>query len=81
MIRKEYLIQAVNTPEVIDHPNAQARQEIIELINRAFSLGAVVELKIIEAVDLNNHSKRFSKLRLDIISNTDFDQFHRYFGF
>ena len=76
MIRRDYLINGANSP----HADAKAetekvKQELIEIMDKAFSYGAIVELKIIEGVELNN-SKRFSKLRLDIVSNTEFDKFH-----
>jgi len=76
MIRKDYMINGSTTgADDADKVNDLMKKEIMQVIDQAFSQGAVVELKIIEGLDLNNDSKRFSKLRLDITSNTDFDQF------
>ncbi len=75
MIRKDYLVQTANA-EGEGQESERVKQELIEMISKAFSAGAIVEVKIVEGVDLEHDSKRFSKLRLDIISNTDFDQFN-----
>jgi hypothetical protein len=76
MIRKDYLINAVHpSSDDANKINERTKKEILEMLDKAFVMGAVVDLKVIEGVELDNGSKKFSKLRLDIISNTDFDQF------
>jgi hypothetical protein len=76
MIRKEYQVQAVKSPQSEDDViDVTIKEEILKVIDTAFSNGALVELKILEGVDLINGGKRFSKIRMDIISNTDFDKY------
>jgi len=76
MISKDYLIPAWKNANDSGEIQAQdTRSEILNILHTAFRDGAIVEVKIVEGVDLNSAGKRFSKLRLDIISNTDFDSF------
>lgn len=75
MIRKDYLVETANGTEG-GQQSERVKQELIDMISKAFSAGAIVEVKIVEGVDLGDESKRFSKLRLDIISNTDYDKFN-----
>lgn len=74
MVRKDYLVKAENGHGDGYKPD-HVKQEILNILNTAFASGAIVEVKIIEGIDLTHDGKRFSKLRLDIISNTDFDNF------
>ena len=76
MIRKEYQVASVNGANNDTASNAQSiKEDIMKVIDAAFLNGAIVELKVLEGVDLVNGGKRFSKIRMDIISNTDFDQY------
>jgi hypothetical protein len=77
MIRKEYQVESSNGARSDTKTNEKAviKEEILKVIDTAFLNGAIVELKILEGVDLINGGKRFSKIRMDIISNTDFDQY------
>lgn len=76
MIRKEYQVAsakgAISDTKIT---NVSIKEDILKVIDTAFLNGAIVELKILEGVDLVNGGKRFSKIRMDIISNTDFDQY------
>ena len=77
MIRKDYLIEsAAAQKQGVELPNMKMKQEIMDLIDKAFSGGAIVEIKILEGDTQNGDGKSFSKLRFDITSNTGFDQFH-----
>jgi hypothetical protein len=76
MIRKEYKVAATSPEnEAIGAGENSAKEDIIKIINTSLVKGAIVEVKIIEGVDLSNDGKRFSKIRLDIISNTDYDKY------
>ncbi len=77
MIRKEYQVEADNSIARHDSVTYDSRikNDILKVIDTAFSNGALVELKILEGVDLVNGGKRFSKIRMDIVSNTDFDKY------
>ncbi|GAA4461684.1 hypothetical protein GCM10023093_06750 [Nemorincola caseinilytica] len=76
MIRKEYQVGSTLSKEDEDKvTNSNIKNEIIRMIDTAFLNGAIVELKILEGVDLVNGGKRFSKIRMDIVSNTDFDKY------
>ncbi len=76
MIRKEYHVAATKNDSRVDSENdSQIKDEILNVLNIAFGTGAIVELKILEGVDLSNDGKRFSKIRMDIVSNTDFDKY------
>lgn len=76
MIRKEYHVTATQ-PEDLKNADSdnKLKNEILKVLDTAFNQGAIVELKILEGVDLSNDGKRFSKIRMDIVSNTDFDQY------
>jgi hypothetical protein len=76
MIRKEYQVESSNAEitNVALRDNS-VKEEILKMLDIAFQQGAIVELKILEGVDLTNDGKRFSKIRMDIVSNTDFDKF------
>lgn len=76
MIRKEYHVTA--RPEDVNNADSDndLKNEILKVLDTAFNQGAIVELKILEGVDLSNDGKRFSKIRMDIVSNTDFDQYN-----
>jgi hypothetical protein len=76
MKRKEYHVKAIETtPHKHEQNENYIKEEILRIIDTAFSRGAVVEIKVLEGVDLANDGKRFSKVRMDIISNTDFDSY------
>lgn len=77
MIRKEYQVESNNAAitNVALRDNS-VKEEILKVLDIAFQQGAIVELKILEGVDLLNDGKRFSKIRMDIISNTDFDKYN-----
>ncbi len=76
MIRKEYQVaSAKGTIADTKSTNISIKEDILKVIDTAFLNGAIVELKILEGVDLINGGKRFSKIRMDIVSNTDFDQY------
>jgi hypothetical protein len=76
MIRKEYHVESSNAEitNVALRDNS-VKEEILKMLDIAFQQGAIVELKILEGVDLANDGKRFSKIRMDIVSNTDFDKY------
>ena len=76
MIRKEYQVESSNAEitNVALRDNS-VKEEILKMLDIAFQQGAIVELKILEGVDLTNDGKLFSKIRMDIVSNTDFDKF------
>ena len=76
MIRKEYQVESSNAEitNVALRDNS-VKEEILKMLDIAFQQGAIVELRILEGVDLTNDGKRFSKIRMDIVSNTDFDKF------
>lgn len=76
MIRKEYKVAAISPEnDAKGATHNSSKDDIIKIINTSLLKGAIVELKIVEGVDLNNEGKRFSKIRLDIISNTDYDKY------
>ncbi len=76
MIRKDYHIAATNQlHKDPQNPENIVKNELLKILDTAFLNGAVVELKILEGVELTNEGRRFSKIRLDIVSNTDFDTF------
>lgn len=75
MIRKEYHIHGLKSEDAEMESPKEVRNEIIRLLNTSFQKGAVVEIKIMEGIDVSESGKRFSRLRLDIISNTDFDDY------
>lgn len=76
MIRKEYHVgSTLSKKEEEKVMNSKIKDEIIRVIDTAFQNGAIVELKILEGVDLVNGGKRFSKIRMDVVSNTDFDKY------
>jgi len=76
MIRKEYQVgSTLSKAEEDKAMNGTAKEDIIKMLDIAFQNGAIIELKILEGVDLVNGGKRFSKIRMDIVSNTDFDKY------
>jgi hypothetical protein len=76
MIRKEYHVESSLSKQNDEKPaNGSVKEDILKVIDTAFLNGAIVELKILEGVDLINGGKRFSKIRMDIVSNTDFDKY------
>ncbi len=76
MIRKEYQVESTNVAITnLALRDNSVKEEILKVLDIAFKQGAIVELKILEGVDLVNDGKRFSKIRMDIVSNTDFDQY------
>lgn len=76
MIRKEYHVESTLAKQKDDKAaNGSVKEDILKVIDTAFLNGAIVELKILEGVDLVNGGKRFSKIRMDIVSNTDFDKY------
>ncbi len=76
MKRKEYQVKSfTTTPHKNEQNENYIKDEILRIIDTAFLYGAVVEVKILDGVDLTNEGKRFSKVRLDIVSNTDFDTY------
>jgi hypothetical protein len=76
MIRKEYQVQATNQSATDNATyDSTIKDEILKIMDTAFLNGALVELKVLEGVDLINGGKRFSKIRMDIVSNTDFDKY------
>lgn len=76
MIRKEYHVESHKESKSDTKANDKTiKDDILKVIETAFLNGAIVELKILEGVDLINGGKRFSKIRMDIVSNTDFDQY------
>jgi len=76
MIRKEYHVESSNAEITnVSLRDNSVKEEILKVLDAAFQQGAIVELKILEGVDLTNGGKRFSKIRMDIVSNTDFDKY------
>lgn len=76
MIRKEYQVQATSQSATENATyDSSIKDEILKIMDTAFLNGALVELKVLEGVDLVNGGKRFSKIRMDIVSNTDFDKY------
>lgn len=76
MIRKEYHVESTLSKQKDEKvANGSVKEDILKVIDTAFLNGAIVELKILEGVDLVNGGKRFSKIRMDIVSNTDFDKY------
>lgn len=76
MIRKEYHVESTLSKQKDEKAvNGNVKEDILKVIDTAFLNGAIVELKILEGVDLINGGKRFSKIRMDIVSNTDFDKY------
>ncbi len=76
MIRKEFQVASATSRDNDDVvASGGIKEEILRVIDTAFLNGAIVELKILEGVDLINGGKRFSKIRMDIVSNTDFDKY------
>jgi|GEM_PF-4193638 len=76
MIRKEFQVASAISRDNDDVvASGSIKEEILRVIDTAFLNGAIVELKILEGVDLINGGKRFSKIRMDIVSNTDFDKY------
>jgi hypothetical protein len=77
MLSKEFRVES-NSHSTHDSSSNTIKNQIMGLLDASFSSGAILDIKIIDGVNISADGKRFSQIRIDIISNTAVEDLAMY---